>query len=279
MKGVKLLVFLFGVVLLFSSVVAVTTVNIKTLPYQDLYITPVKTGVGFEALQTPQFFSADKSGNLKLEFEDFSVSVFEVFVTLKDADGNTIYRTKSSENFGTGTEVFFTAAPEGAELVEDENVTVPDVEVLELNITLGEGINETINMTLNETNSSLNSSGVIGNVSSLSGEVVGEKREGFNFRKLIFLLAGLVFLIIIYVVIKEESEKGTFKHFGTREKKYKSNGGLERTKDNLRDAKEKVKALEKKEKIEEVRARLDKDEEALKKLEDEQDEIIRKKRR
>ena len=264
-----------------------TTINLKTLPYHDLYITPVKVGVGFEALHAPQFFSADKSGNLKLEFEDFSVSVFEVFVTLKDGDGNTVYRTKSEENFATGTEVYFVAAPEGAELVEDDNITAPEEEVLDLNFTLGEGINESLNITLNETNSSSNLTNFSSNMSSgLSGEVVGEQNKGFNFRKLIFILAGLVFLVILYIIIREEAEKGVFKNFGknfkfdfgSKKEVVKPKGYLEKTKDDLRDAKEKVKALEKKEKIEEVRERLDRDEEALKKLEDEQDEIIKKKR-
>lgn len=286
MKSGKLLIFIFGIILLFSSVAAVTTINIKTLPYQNLHITPVKIGADFETLHAPQFFSADKSGNLKLEFEDFSVSVFEVLVILKDADGNTVYRTKSEENFATGTEIFFTAAPEGAKLVEDKNVTAPEEESLDLNITLGEGFNESLNETLNETNSSLNLTNLSGDLSGLSGEVVGNQNESFNFRKLIFILAGLVFLVIVYIIIKEEAEKGVFKNFGRNfkfdsgEKKgnVKSKNYLDRTKDDLRDAKEKVKALEKKEKIEEVRARLDKDEEALKRLEDEQDEIIRKKR-
>ncbi|MBT4376085.1 hypothetical protein HOD29_01800 [archaeon] len=287
MKRMKLLVFVFGFVLFFSMVSALTIVNIKTLPYQDMYITPVKTGAGFEALSTPQFFSADQSGNLKLEFEDFSVSVFEVFVSLKNSDGTTILRVKSEENFATGTEVFFTAAPEGATLVEDVNVTEPVTDDLDLNVSVGDE-NEIVevNETLNESNSSVDeTSGSINESSDLSGEVVGEGNSGFKVRKLIFILAGLVLLIILYLVIKEESSKGVFKDFGSRfkfnarEKKDKSppKNRLERTKEELRNTKEKVKALEKKEKIEEVRERLDKDEEALKKLEDEQDEIIRKK--
>ena len=97
MRRGKLLVFFFGFLLLISMVSAVTTINVKSLPYQDMYLTPVKTGTGFEALSPPQFFSADKGGNLKLEFEDFSVSNFEVYVTLKDDAGNTVYRTKSEE--------------------------------------------------------------------------------------------------------------------------------------------------------------------------------------
>ena len=291
MKIGKLIVFLFGFILFFSMVSALTTINIKTLPYQDLFITPIKTGASFETLASPQFFGADEYGNLKIDFEDFSVSNFEVFVSLKDSDGNTLYRTQSSENFVTGTEVFFTAAPEGSELVEDVDVGVPEPEDLDLNVSLGDEVNDSselndsLNGSLGDVNSSLNSL----NSSALSGGVVGKQDVGFNLRKLIFILAGLVFLIIVYIIIKEEAEKGKFKNFGNmfkfsfggnkdRTDKVISKSSLERTKEELRDTKEKVKALEKKEKIEEVRARLNKDEESLKRLEDEQDEIIRKKR-
>lgn len=267
MKGVRLLIFVFGILFFVTIVSALTTVNIKTLPYQDLFVTPVKIGTSFEALASPQFFSADNSGNLKLEFEDFSVSNFEIYLSLKDSEGNTIHRERSSENFVTGTEIYLIAAPDGIGLAFDnESEEVVNL-TKESNDSLVEVSNFSSNVSMNRT-------------TGLSGEAVGESKVGFSMQKFIFTLAGLVLLVIVYLVVREEASKGAFKNFG-RGLSFDSgrSNSLERTKEDLKDAKEKVKALEKKERLEEVKARLKKDEEALERLEREQDEIIKKKRK
>ena len=271
MKSVKLLVFLFGVLLFASMVSALTTINLKTLPYQDLYITPIKAGGGFEALAQPQFFSADEYGDLMVQFEDFSVSPFEVFVSLKNSEGITIHRATSSERFVTGTEISFIAAPNETQLVYAPGVNLSEEEPEPV---LVDEVNDSLNETnfINETNSSLNSTG-------LSGGVVDKTSTSkFSIQKLIFILAAFVLLIIIYLVVKEESDSKNFKKFGGKmhflnhkKKKPALGKGLEETKGELREAKQRVESLKKKEKIEEVRVRLKKDEEALDRLEEEED--------
>jgi len=278
MEESKLLIFFLGFILFSGLASAITTVEIKTLPYQDLYITPIKISEGFEALQETQFFSSDEYGNLIVDFEDFSVDKFRVFVSLKDSSGNTFYTETSSEVFLTGTKVNFTAAPDDSELIyEPEEGNMGEEE-----ISSGEEILESLNEIANETNITNSSS----NSSIISGGVVDKKEESkFSMQKLIFILAGFVLLIILYLVIREESKEGAFKDFGSKfklsmkdKKKHALGENLEKTKQELREAKQRVESLKKKEQIEEVRVRLKKDEEALERLEKQEEEKLNKKK-
>jgi hypothetical protein len=266
MRGVKILVFLFVFLLFANTVSALTTIHIKTLPYQELFITPIKTGTTFESLVPPQYFGADEYGDLEFEYEDFSVSNFEVFVSLKDDSGTTIYRTQSNNNFVTGTEVYFIAAPEGSELINNSEVRYEE----ELNVTLDLGLNLTTgNSTMNS--SLLNSTSNFSNANfSFSGKIVKENNfVKFDLQSLIFLLAGLIFLIVVYLIIKEEIFKGKIR-FGKNKHRDGSIEEYDRevkdAKNELKDAKRRLSLLNKKRELVDAEKKLEQDKNEIEKI-------------
>ena len=251
--------FLFGILFIFliglSS--ASTTIYLKTLPEHTVFLTPLKTGVGYSAIMSPQQSFSNQYGEARfiLEIED---SHFDLLVIVKNGTTLALPREELREGFeSNGDPINITVAPEGF-VFEERPAEEPPIEEVEekveINVT-----NETSEKNKTETSEDKKGEGLIlGGIS-----IIEENKPMVN--TIYYSLIGITAMLLIFFTFRHNRNELGKVFPGKKNAKIPEGGDLEMAEEELRMAGKKVEELEesKKEKINDVKKRLIEDEKEL----------------
>lgn len=251
------IIFILSLIFFTSFISAITVIEIKTLPSQDMYITPIDSGSSFSAIGQPKHYTSDAYGDLKIMF-DLERYPFDLAIKIMQGEKTLLYE-KVRGIFKDGEVRNITIAPEGIELLQ---TPIEEPEVVEENIT--EESKEIENITLEKETTNLTSKKnvLINGYVILNGTTSSKK----------IIYSGLTALLIagtsLFVIKKRRAKKRKINQNTNDGKKPEIKKGEEliKAEKELKQAQRKINSLKNKEKIDEVKKKLINDEKELIKL-------------
>jgi ribosomal protein S17E len=273
-----------GLILLISLVSSstITVLDIKTIPFQDIYVTPISTGTdSFSAVGPTIKGNSDQWGdaNFSLTSEE---ATFDLAIKIKKNGEDVLYE-KYREDFQEGTYINLTIEIEGKELIYKplENQTEESITVTNQTPTEQEGIIENNTLEENLTNEEFVVYKTTKNIlSKMSGYVTSERVTS---SKVYISIITLAVLIGAYFFIRKRRLQGTKKEIVVRKmsdikeekvitRRYEDE--LKEAQEALKKAQENVELVKSKkvDKIAELKKRIIESEKELMKLRQEEAE-------
>lgn len=193
----KLFLFVFGLFLIGNVLAGSTVVEVKTLPYHWVYVTPIEIGGGFNALSTPEQGFSGEFGDVKFVL-DVDENQFDLNFLVKDVDYNLVLAKKIRDEFFSGEISKVEVLPDGVEpLVKPEVVKEEIIDSSEEVI-----VNET-----DEVNESVEVVGDSGfkRVVMNGYSMVEENKPMVN--SIYYSVLGFTALLLIFLTIRKNGKK------------------------------------------------------------------------
>ena len=247
---------------------ATTEIKIKTLPFQEVQITPC-SHISESFVSLGSFVGkSDQYGDVLYTF-DATESTFDLIVYVKDELGETIYNKKYTDGFKAGEGVSLEISVNNFKLLPTPGASNVSQEVVVANVTANVTTNESIINSIEVVNLSENkdensSGGFITGFAVELGNLFTNKIFYYSLGGVVILLA-IIFFVIKYIrreKVPKEIKVRKLSDFNS-EKEVR----LQEARKKLEEAQKEIRNIEGEEKLAAARKKLEEDRKALDDLE------------